>query len=176
MDIQRSSYTFIAVFVIVMFLAIGSEARAEIYDPKCPGVCSPGIVPDCKTLCGSLGINMLLQTQNPLNPLYDIPPPLIRSSYTFIAVFVIVMFLAIGSEARAEIYDPKCPEVCSPGIVPDCKTLCGSEARAEIYDPKCPGVCSPGIVPDCKTLCGSLGYHAGGYCKGLTCCCKTKIL
>ncbi|CAH2044694.1 unnamed protein product [Thlaspi arvense] len=70
-----------------------------------------------------------------------------RSSYIFIAVFVIIMFLAIGSKARAEIYDPKCP-----------------------------GVCSPEIVPNCKTLCGSLGYHAGGYCNGLTCCCKTKIL
>ncbi|CAN6911501.1 hypothetical protein Bca4012_078982 [Brassica carinata] len=52
--------------------------------------------------------------------------------------------------------------------------ITGSEERSEIYDPKCPGVCSPGIVPDCKTLCTGLGFHAG-YCKGLTCCCKPKF-
>ncbi|KAF2534263.1 hypothetical protein F2Q70_00032125 [Brassica cretica] len=45
--------------------------------------------------------------------------------------------------------------------------------RAEIYDPKCPGVCSPVAVPDCKTLCANLGFP-GSYCKGLTCCCKPK--
>ncbi|KAL0889935.1 hypothetical protein Bca101_013918 [Brassica carinata] len=51
--------------------------------------------------------------------------------------------------------------------------ITGLEARPEIYDPKCPGVCSPVAVPDCKTLCAGLGFP-GSYCKGLTCCCKPK--
>ncbi|ESQ30533.1 hypothetical protein EUTSA_v10012357mg [Eutrema salsugineum] len=48
-----------------------------------------------------------------------------------------------------------------------------TEARSEIYNSVCPGVCSPGIVPDCNTLCTGLGFP-GSYCKGLTCCCKPK--
>ncbi|KAF8105609.1 hypothetical protein N665_0157s0177 [Sinapis alba] len=68
------------------------------------------------------------------------------SQYAIIVVSIIVMFLTTGSEARSEIYDPKCP-----------------------------GICSPGIVPDCNTLCTGLGFPAG-YCKGLTCCCKHKNL
>ncbi|CAN8265606.1 unnamed protein product [Cochlearia groenlandica] len=67
-----------------------------------------------------------------------------QRSYAFIALCIIVMFLVTGSEARSEIYDPKCP-----------------------------GICSPGIEPDCTTLCISMGFP-GGFCKGLTCCCKPK--
>ncbi|ESQ32397.1 hypothetical protein EUTSA_v10005212mg [Eutrema salsugineum] len=68
-----------------------------------------------------------------------------RFPYAFIAVSIIIMLL-----------------------------ITGSEARSEIYDPKCPGICSPGIVPDCNKLCVGLGFPAGGYCKKLTCCCKPK--
>lgn len=54
------------------------------------------------------------------------------------------------------------------------KIFTGSEARSENYgDPMCPGICSPGIEPDCNTLCIELGF-AGGYCKGYTCFCKPK--
>ncbi|EOA26433.1 hypothetical protein CARUB_v10025329mg [Capsella rubella] len=48
MGIRRSSYASIAVFVIVMFLI--TEART-VNDDYCPGVCAPGIKPDCNTLC-----------------------------------------------------------------------------------------------------------------------------
>ncbi|KAF3591418.1 hypothetical protein DY000_02025671 [Brassica cretica] len=93
--------------------------------PKCPGVCSPGIVPDCKTLCTGLGFH---------------------AGY------------CKGLTCCCK------PKFSNPSR---------SEARAEIYDPKCPGVCSPVAVPDCKTLCANLGFP-GSYCKGLTCCCKPK--
>ncbi|CAF2035935.1 unnamed protein product [Brassica napus] len=66
-----------------------------------------------------------------------------RSTYNFIVVSIIVLFLITGSEARARI---------NAGSV-------------------CPGVCQPGVEPVCSTLCGNLGFPQG-YCEGLTCCCN----
>ncbi|CAH8299449.1 unnamed protein product [Eruca vesicaria subsp. sativa] len=56
MDVRRSPYAFIAVSVIVMFFIIGSEARLGLND-ECPGVCHADIVPDCDTLCISVGFS-----------------------------------------------------------------------------------------------------------------------
>ncbi|CAF2118506.1 hypothetical protein IGI04_008925 [Brassica rapa subsp. trilocularis] len=80
MDVWRSPYAFIAVSVIVMFLIIGSEARSGLND-ECPGVCHSGIVPDCDTLCISLGFTGgfckgLTCCCNPKSPkILNIPPP-----------------------------------------------------------------------------------------------------
>ncbi|KAF8105610.1 hypothetical protein N665_0157s0178 [Sinapis alba] len=78
MDVRRSQYAFIAVSVIVMFLII--EARTRLND-ECPGVCHAGIVPDCDTLCASLGFpggfcKGLTCCCNPKSPkILNIPPP-----------------------------------------------------------------------------------------------------
>ncbi|KAF3563517.1 hypothetical protein DY000_02011148, partial [Brassica cretica] len=50
MGIQRSTYNFIVVSIIVMLLITGINA-----DSVCPGVCQPGVEPVCSTLCGNLG-------------------------------------------------------------------------------------------------------------------------
>ncbi|KAF3596476.1 hypothetical protein DY000_02025664 [Brassica cretica] len=55
MDVRRSPYAFIAVSVIVIFLIPGSEARANLNDDVCPGLCFAGADPDCNTLCRNMG-------------------------------------------------------------------------------------------------------------------------
>ncbi|KAG7641995.1 hypothetical protein ISN44_As02g019670 [Arabidopsis suecica] len=52
MDVRRSSYIFIALSIIAMFLITG--VKPEVRD-ICPGVCHAGIEPDCDTLCISMG-------------------------------------------------------------------------------------------------------------------------
>ncbi|EOA28906.1 hypothetical protein CARUB_v10025152mg [Capsella rubella] len=54
MGIRRFPYASIVVFVIVLFLITGSEART-VNDDYCPGVCASGIEPDCNTLCIGYG-------------------------------------------------------------------------------------------------------------------------
>ncbi|EOA28572.1 hypothetical protein CARUB_v10024789mg [Capsella rubella] len=55
MNIQRSShvFVFIAVSIIAMFLiTVRTEQPVKDY---CPGICNVAAVPDCDTLCISLG-------------------------------------------------------------------------------------------------------------------------
>ncbi|XP_019096511.1 PREDICTED: defensin-like protein 78 [Camelina sativa] len=47
--------TLMMISLVLILLISGSEARPEIYDRMCPGVCGSFVKPDCNGLCHQLG-------------------------------------------------------------------------------------------------------------------------